>query len=82
LALAQPESFIGAEEEEFVAQDGAAQISTELVLRESRALNTETVVEESVGIQCPIPQEFIGRAMELIGSRLGAALLDSVTLWA
>ena len=75
-SLPLPVALVRREEEHLVAGDRAAYVRTPLVLDERWSLDLVLrggvgVVEEGVGIEDPVAEEFVGRAMELIAAGLG-----------
>ena len=68
-AFAQAAAFVIAEEERAVAQDGPARGRSELVALVLRAL-LRGRSEEVARVQSAVPEELVGRAVELIGAGL------------
>ena len=70
-------ALIGGEEENAVLDDRAADIGAPLVLDERRCPDAAGVVEEGVGIKNLVPQELVGRAMELVAAGLRGHVDDT-----
>jgi hypothetical protein len=64
-------ALIGDEEESPVLDDGASQRPPELVLAQDGSRPRETVEEKVIGIECFVPKELVGVAMEFRGARFG-----------
>src|SRR4029453_2416735 len=64
-------ALIGDEEKSPVLDDGASQRPSELVLAQDGSRPLETVEEKVIGIECFVPKELVGVAVEFRGARLG-----------
>src|SRR4030095_6259058 len=64
-------ALIGDEEKSPVLDDGASQRPSELVLAQDGSRPLETVEEKVIGIECFVPKELVGVAVEFRGARFG-----------
>src|SRR5207249_5708534 len=58
-------------EEELLFEDGATDISAELIEVIRRLRATVNFIDRVVGIEAPVAKEFKGRAVEIVGAGLG-----------
>ena len=75
-SLPLPVALVRREEEHLVSGDRAAYVRAPLVLDERRRFDLVIrggvgVVEEGVGIEDPVAEKFVGRAMEFVAAGLG-----------
>ena len=76
-ALSLAIALIGGEEEDAISDDRAAHVGTPLVLDERRCPDAAGVVEEGVGIENLVPQEFVGGTVELVAAGLRGHVDDT-----
>ena len=74
IALQLAVAFIIAEEEQLVLDERAADGGAELIALQRRLVEDGRAECETDGVQIRVAQELVGRAVELVGSRLMAAL--------
>ena len=70
-------ALIGGEEKDAVSNDRAADVGAPLVLDERRRPDAAGVVEEGVGIENLVPQEFVGGAMKFVAAGLRGHVDDA-----
>ena len=71
IALARPESFVTAVEEQLVPDDSAAEIRAELILHERSLACAGPVCEEIRGVQRPVAQVLVRAAMKVVAATPG-----------
>src|SRR5439155_25047450 len=69
--LANADPLVIGEEESLVAADAAAGGGPEFIAPEGRLGHTQAVVEERVGVELVVAQEFVGRTVEIVRAGFG-----------